>query len=302
LRSKFTIMEKYDNRYYLKKAIELNNIKRVKKFLKNGFDVNQEITHNLYPLCIAIKSKNKEIILEIINAGASLKISHFHDKEDCFNELMIFICRSNDTSLLTMLLSKGFDPNYRMTESMSDDELRYFYPLNVVAIIGSTDLASIIINNGGDVHKSAAFRGYNSRIASSLTLAIENRRYEMVNFLLKNHSNPNPKLFNPEGIKTYLQSSLNFFDIKMSYLLVKHGAYEEFEFLENLLLSSDLTEQMKNDCKLLKIVLNKKFSPEIFQYYPKEIQVSIVSTFFALRIRYKKIKNELILYLINFMI
>jgi ankyrin repeat protein len=294
-------MEKYDNRYYLKKAIELNNIKRVKKFLQDGFDVNQEITHNLYPLCIAIKSKNKEIILEIINAGASLKISHFHDKEDCFNELMIFICRSNDTSLLTMLLSKGFDPNYRMTERMSDDELRYFYPLNVVAIIGSTELARIIIDNGGNVHKNATFEG-NSGIACSLALAIENRRYEMINFLLKKHSNPNPKLINPEGIETYLQYSLIFFDIKMSYLLIKYGANEEFEFLENLILRSDLTEQMKNDCKLLKIVLNKKFSPEIFQYYPKEIQVSIVSTFFALRIRYKKIKNELILYLINFMI
>jgi ankyrin repeat protein len=325
-------MEHSDTLRTLEIAIRCNDVQLLKKLIEEGVDINttKEKPFSYYdiislsPLCIAIEVKNNEIIRELISAGVDLSISHTHgisEKMNCFRNLLINICTSNDTSLLSLLLSKGFNPNQLMkrteikrpwcgNDRRGGIQKRFeMYPLNLIVSYGTSQLASILLKSGANIQQEAIFSEiYNGQIRPTifhpnLFLAIEKKNYDMIKLLLEYNADPNKKYLYSNDINSHLQYALSISDFQLTYLLIRFGANPDFEYLEKMINNKkEHGEKIKNEWKLLKLILKKEFSPDIFKYYPKQTQISIAWTVFTLGIKCHRIKHELALYIIKFMI
>jgi ankyrin repeat protein len=190
------------------KAINDNDLEQVRKILLQGTNVNEKFqissSYHFYPICYAILNKNKNIIRELISAGVDLSISHSHNfsllKSNCIKNLMDFICITQDNSLLSLMLSKGFNPNLKFITTQLDgscfhsvlkNERWIQYPLNIATKMGSVEIAKTLIESGAMIEKDEIHKIIRKNAKdikkkfSNLHIALKEDRYEMVFFCLK---------------------------------------------------------------------------------------------------------------------
>jgi hypothetical protein len=122
--------------------------------------------------------------------------------------------------------------------------------------------------------------------------------------LLENNADPNKEFgLGNNIIKTCIQYAINENDIRMAYLLIKFGAKADYDFLQKQIKNKQYIENFNSNYTLMRCVFEKKFLPTLFKYYTEKTKISIVFMIYCLRSKFlKKLKNSIILYMLNFMI
>jgi ankyrin repeat protein len=287
-------------------AIKQNDLSMLKKLISER-NINEKcikdngIDNDLFPLCLAIRMKNKIMIEELIKAGSNLRTKHYHKPQsginyDCFRDILGLVCSLDDADLLELFLLNGSDPNHKINIKLNCGEVNIL-PLSYVAENGSPKLARVLIKYGAYVNEIIDCVYYGQRTYTTcLHIAMtmnQTCKYDMVNFLLENKADPN-KIQNTFMGKTYpLKKAIDAEDIKLVCFLIKYGAAVE---------KISLDEILSNKSNHMRMVLQKRIAPELFQYYPNKTKNALKNVFICFRKKYKKIKQQIALYVITYMV
>ncbi len=92
----------------LHKAITSGKIEAVKEILKNGNDVNKADTDGETPLGYAVKSRNRKIVLLLIEKKADVNLKNYVG-----NTPLITAVAVNDIEIARVLINAGADPKLK---------------------------------------------------------------------------------------------------------------------------------------------------------------------------------------------
>jgi ankyrin repeat protein len=319
-------MGNQNNKSLLHVAVRNKDMKQIKLLINKGFDINKELpipfleggltkNETLYPLCIAIRTKNTDLIKRLIEYGAVIK-SHSHEKGElqwqCLEDLMKIVSQSDDSKLMNFLLSHGFNPNmlFETSDHGKGGVMRSEkYPLNVASEFCSVQVAKLLIKSGANINQEHVFSNrYNTLFTTSLYIALiskSNNSYEMVNLLLENKADSNKGQRDIyHATRSPLNYAFNAGDIKKVYLLISYRAEINFEYFKNKLDQTSFKDRQSLNYNInhMESVLKKEFTTNTIIYYPKRRSLSIAYSFFCLKVKYSNLKKDLLLYLITFMI
>jgi hypothetical protein len=257
------------------------------------------------PLCSAINLRNIQQIKELIISELHLFTSHAHRidyktvQRFYFEEMMPLICESDDIWLCQVFLKKGCNPNHLITIKQGREYCEE-YPLNYAFQNNAFYVAKLLIKYGAKTNSESKISFYKGRTPLHLALNIFTvLRYEIIKMLLENGTNPNQnEVVDP--FNRPLEIAIEYCDLKMICLLLKYGAKNSKEvYIEGLIKG---LEQRGYDSNYSRILLKKRFSTEVYKYYPLKTKKAIVYTYFYMKRLYHKMKKPLLLFILDFMI
>jgi len=128
-------------------AIKTNNMAQFRFMLNNyKFDINIRDTDLKSALSYACENGNIEIVTELLNKGAELDHSIYHDDDNFINPVY-FAIQNNHTNILQLIQARGgnFSNLYR------DEEWIIQEPLQIAVNNRNVEIVSILITGGIDL-------------------------------------------------------------------------------------------------------------------------------------------------------
>jgi ankyrin repeat protein len=306
--------------YYLEYAIRANNLQLLNSVISKGKNINDKCIaiffekndkkELIFPLCLAIMLEKKNIIKELLLAGADVKTTHSNSecsqmpyKRDCFEELLKLICCTDDEELLELLLINGFNPNQLMTNINPNQFVtRCRYPLNYIVENGTVKLAKVLVRYGSYVDGFEMCYSQTSLLESTnLYIAITkkiNNLYDMVNFLLENKANPNKVQMRYNREEHTLSIAIQRGYIDIVYLLIKYGATLKRTDFNNIYIYGNRIYNMKH----MMMIFERTISFELFRYFTPRTKNSFIYTLLCLRKYARRIKRNIVMKIIRNML
>ena len=124
------------------KAVQLQDVRLVKLYLRSGVDLNQVDNKGISPLCYAAFLGSTDIVKLLLNEDVDIGVKNLSDG---FTPIFCAV-RSNKPEILTAFVEKGVDVNRRC------DEENGITPLHYAAMLGKEASVSFLIKNGANVN------------------------------------------------------------------------------------------------------------------------------------------------------
>lgn len=124
------------------KAVQLNDIKLVKLYLRSGIDLDKVDNKGISPLCYAAFLGNTDIVKLLLKENVNINVKNLSDG---FTPIFCGV-RSNKPEILDAFVSNGVDVNRRC------DEENGITPLHYAAMLGKEASVSFLIKNGANVN------------------------------------------------------------------------------------------------------------------------------------------------------
>ena len=196
----------------LQKAIMNDSSEDIKKAIKIGADINQEI-NGKSPLFLAVILKKNNSVEELLNLGAKPNEIYLEQK------LVFHAIKLGNIKGATLLIKKGADfsgPIDHGVQFHSQNAVTYILSRFDIAADGILELLQEIINHGFNI------RGANHSTSAWDTAICYNK--DIINFLIKNDANPNQIILKDKEIWTPLLIAVEYFNIEVVRYLLEAGA------------------------------------------------------------------------------
>ena len=201
-------------------AVEKENIDIVKLLVKNGADLNYT-NHNYNYLQDAVLRGKPDLISIFLEGGSDVNVL-FEDKET----LMDLLINSPPEEFediektILILIEHGFDINKNNPRGQNS--------LHTACLYENTDILSILLKNGGNVH----LKDGDGEIPMSYS--ITNINVKDVEKLIEAGSNLEHYMKSSEGIFSYLHFCIYFYCKDINDLLLDHKYKQFFEIIKLL--------------------------------------------------------------------
>lgn len=185
-----------------------DDAKIIKMLSDKGFDFNKPNSQGLYPLTLAINSKNLSTIQAILEAGADTNIK---DKKG-YPPITLAVFAKN-INLIYLLINEG--ANVNLTDSKGNPPILYatteeiinafiengtdlYFETSENKIVGNEVLMNAIDNNYSNIVSKIIDLGFNLNFIDSygdtpINLAVKKSNLNLVNLLLQKGANPSVK-------------------------------------------------------------------------------------------------------------
>lgn len=199
-----------------------NDIKMLKKYLKdNKPDLNFHMEDGS-PLYLAVKNNNHDMIKLLVNNGANINFPVFY-----LNHVLTMPVRDNNIKMVKFLIDLGADVNYNKDSESS--------PLLNAILASNYSMVRFLIKKGADINQEFTraevfIKEYKTDDIAphyALEIAIANKDINMINLLIK------------KGVDIYANDFRNmirykFYDIAKKILkhnIIEFDGYDELERL-----------------------------------------------------------------------
>lgn len=180
------------------------NIQKALSLIKSGAEIEAQDTTYMTPLMVAIKNNDTAMVTCLIDNGARLDIP----VQSWGTPLHVAI-NKQDKEMVSLLLARGSDANMAGA---------WGTPLQVAIKKRDNDIISLLLARGSDVNMA----GLLDRLP--LQDAVETRKPELVELLLRNNASPNPDLAVRWQDKTLLHVAVSNRSPQVVALLLEYGA------------------------------------------------------------------------------
>lgn len=152
-----------------------NRFEMVKRLLRGGADVNSTDENRVTALMVAAENGNVEMMKCLISKGISMERPYTNNAQ--YTPLSL-AAKSGNWEAVQLLLDHGADANDTSTQ---------LTPLYVAAENGYLDIVQLLAEHNADINcKCVVYGEYEQRYKTPLSIALTNRHYDVVDFLLKN--------------------------------------------------------------------------------------------------------------------
>jgi len=180
----------------------------VKKFIRQGTEVDAKDSDSWTPLWWAISSRRQEVARFLIESGADVNTTHRDDLKG--RSVLLFTVRKGCVKLVELLIARGADVNAASGSRSST-------PLNAAALTGNKPMVEILIAKGADVS------GKRLSGRTPLYSAAEQGHTEVVKLLIAKGADVNAS--DRRG-RTPLAIAESKGHTEIVEMLLKHGAKE----------------------------------------------------------------------------
>jgi len=217
-------------------AADGGNLEIINYLLAQGLNPNEDSIDQWKPVDKAVARGHLDALKLLLEKGATFPI--LNNPDDYF---FIVAIGSGNTELVSYLVDKGFDPNFRTRPGdlainqpvfRNDSAMlklliqkgakingvfdRYnFAPLHVAAFRGYTELAKILLDNGAEIDIAKPNDG-----SSPLQFAIEMKKNDFAKFLINKGANLN---FTDMNGVTPLNAAIIWDNNEIAYYLIERG-------------------------------------------------------------------------------
>ncbi len=212
------------------------NLEVINYLIAQGMNPNQDSIDQWKPVDKAVAGGHLDALKLLLEKGATFPV--LNNPDDYF---FIVAINSGNTELVSYLIDKGYDPNFRtrpgdlaITQPVYRNDSAMlklliqkgakingvfdrnnFAPLHVAAFLGYTELAEILLDNGAVIDIAKPNDG-----SSPLQFAIEMKKNDFAKFLISNGANLN---FSDMSGVTPLNAAILWDNNEMAYYLIERG-------------------------------------------------------------------------------
>jgi ankyrin repeat protein len=159
------------------KAVESGDIDKIKKLLAKGEDINSRNKYNWTPLIYAIRRRQTEAALFLIEQGADVKLQARWGprSEPEVESAIIWAAMQGDLLVLRRLIDAGADVDTRDEDGMT--------PGMFAANRGYIDLLQALIDAGGNMNLQ-------NKLGWTALMSADPKRFDIMELLLKKGADP----------------------------------------------------------------------------------------------------------------
>ena len=115
------------------------NFNRLKKYIKDGIDINHKNDYGFFPLYVAVQGQHINIVKELIKNNVN--INNIND-QGC--SALMFACQQKNIDIVKILLKNNANVDIQGTRGMS--------ALHIACELGQKNIISELLDHGADIN------------------------------------------------------------------------------------------------------------------------------------------------------
>ncbi len=127
-----------DNDYQLLRAVQRNEVDKVKQLLDRGANIESKVNYDQTPLCWAIQRNNVDMVKLLLDAGADVKSIDDHSQTPLY-----WAVQRNNVDIVKLLLAAGAD-----VKSKDEDDQRLLWR---ALLINNVDIVKLLLDRGANI-------------------------------------------------------------------------------------------------------------------------------------------------------
>ncbi len=193
-------------------AVETGNRKKVKQYLKQGFDPNAKRSDGVTPLMVAVSRGYEDIVDILIKAGVNV-----NQQDHAGRTALMLASARGYTNIVRKLLEHKADPNLISRGCLSSPAFQVCYPAILWAgIKGYRNIVRLLVKYGARLDLKVGFQN-----VPMTWILLERQREDMIPLFLELGADPNMK--GPFGM-TLLMKAIERGQPDLVRLLIQAGA------------------------------------------------------------------------------